>query len=74
VAIQRPLTFYGIPGVCFLIVGIFFSAWAIQIFSEQGELITNIALIGGGSIIIGIIFMISASILHSIVKLLKDRN
>jgi len=74
VAIQRPLTFYGIPGVCFLVIGMFFSIWAIQIFSEQGQLITNIALIGGGSILIGIILMISASILHSIVRLLKDRN
>jgi len=74
VAIQRPLTFYGIPGICFLIIGIFFSIWAIQIFVEQGELITNIALIGGASFTIGIILMISASILHSIVRLLKDRN
>ena len=74
VAIQRPLTFYGIPGICFLVIGMFFSLWAIQIFTEQGELITNIALVGGGSITIGIILMISASILHSIVRLLKDRN
>ena len=74
VAIQRPLTFYGIPGICFLVIGMFFSLWAIQIFTEHGELITNIALVGGGSITIGIILMISASILHSIVRLLKDRN
>lgn len=74
VAIQRPLTFYGIPGICFLLIGIFFSIWAIQIYAEQGQLITNIALIGGGLTIIGIIFLISASILHTIVRLLKDRN
>jgi len=74
IAIQRPLTFYGIPGIFFLIIGGFFSIWAIQIFAEQGTLITNITLIGGGSIIIGIIFMISASILHSIVRLFKERD
>ena len=74
VAIQRPLTFYGIPGICFLIIGIFFSIWSIQIFTEQGKLITNIAIIGGASFTTGIILMISASILHAIVILIKEKN
>ena len=74
VAIQRPLTFYGIPGICFLIIGIFFSIWSIQIFTEQGKLITNIAIIGGASFTTGIILMISASILHAIVRLVKEKN
>lgn len=74
VAIQRPLTFYGIPGVCFLIIGIFFSIWSIQIFTEQGKLITNIAIIGGASFTTGVILMISASILHAIVRLIKEKN
>ena len=74
VAIQHPLTFYGIPGIILLSLGLIFSAWAIQIFSEQGEFITNIAIVGGGGIIIGIMLLITASILYSVVSIVKEKN
>ena len=72
VAIERPLTFYGIPGVIFLVVGIIFGTWAIQIFSEQGKIITNIALVGIGGVILGTVLMITATILHSIVSVVRE--
>jgi len=74
VAIERPLTFYGIPGVIFLCIGISFGLWATQIFSEQGKIITNIALIGLGGVILGTILMITATILHSIVSVVRERT
>ena len=72
VAIERPLTFYGIPGIILLGIGLIFSAWTIQIFSTQGEFITNIAIIGGGGLIIGIMLLITASILFSVVSIVKE--
>ena len=72
VAIERPLTFYGIPGVIFLVVGLIFGTWAIQIFSEQGKIITNIALVGIGAVILGTVLMITATILHSIVSVVRE--
>lgn len=74
VAIERPLTFYGIPGAFFLAVGLIFGLWAIQIFSEQGEIITNIALVGIGGVILGTVLMITATILHSIVSVVRERK
>lgn len=74
IAIERPLTFYGIPGVFFLAVGLIFGFWAIQIFSEQGEIITNIALVGIGGVILGTVLMITATILHSIVSVVRERK
>ena len=74
VAIERPLTFYGIPGFIFLCIGIIFSIWALQIYSEQKELVTNLVIIGGGGIILGIIFMITATILHSIISVVRERK
>ena len=74
VAIQHPLTFYGIPGIILLSLGLIFSAWAIQIFSEQGEFITNIAIVGGGGIIIGTMLLITGTILHSIVSVVRERK
>lgn len=74
VAIERPLTFYGIPGVVFLTIGLVFGLWAVQIFSEQGKIITNIALVGLGGVILGTVLMITATILHSIVSVVKEKS
>ncbi len=73
VAIERPLTFYGIPGVIFLCIGCFFSIWALQIFGEERILITNIVLVGGGGVILGTVLMITATILHSIVSVVREK-
>jgi glycosyltransferase involved in cell wall biosynthesis len=71
VAIERPLIFYGIPGIIFLLVGLAFGVWTIQIYSEQGQVITNIALVGVGGVIMGTILMLTATILYSIVSIVK---
>ena len=34
ISIENPLKFYGISGAIFLIVGLFFTVWTIQIYSE----------------------------------------
>tara|TARA_B110000438_G_C15799272_1_gene644349 strand:+ start:404 stop:1294 length:891 start_codon:yes stop_codon:yes gene_type:complete len=74
VAIKHPLTFYGIPGIVLLGIGLIFTAWTIQIFSTQGEFITNIAIVGGGSLVIGIMLLITASILFSVVSTINEKN
>ena len=74
VAMERPLTFYGIPGLVFLIIGISFGLWAIQIFTNEGVLITNIALIGMGGVILGTVMMITATILYSIISIARERK
>ena len=74
VAMERPLTFYGIPGLVFLIIGVSFGLWAIQIFTIEGVLITNIALIGMGGVILGTVMMITATILYSIISIARERK
>jgi glycosyltransferase involved in cell wall biosynthesis len=71
VAMERPLVFYGIPGIIFLLIGLTFGVWTIQIYSEEGQVITNIALIGVGGVIMGTILMLTATILYSIVSVVK---
>lgn len=73
VAIERPLTFYGIPGVIFLTIGLFFGVWTLQVFSEEGQVITNIALPSVGGVIIGIILLVTATILHSMVSIIREK-
>ena len=74
VAIERPLTFYGIPGISFLAVGLFFVAWTLQLFVESHEIITNVSLIGIGATIIGVLLLMTATILHSIVSIVRERR
>ena len=74
VSIERPLTFYGIPGLILFSIGIFFTIWTLEIFSDGGRIITNIALIGIGGLILGILCIMTASILYSIVSVVRERN
>ena len=74
VAIERPLTFYGIPGVSFLIVGLFFIAWTLQLYAETNSIITNVSLIGIGTTIIGVLLLMTATILYSTVSIVRERR
>ena len=74
VAIERPLLYYGVSGLCFLIVGLIFGTWTLQIYSEQRQVITNIALVGIGGVILGTILLISGTILYSIVSVVREKR
>ena len=74
VAIERPLLYYGVSGLCFLIMGLIFGTWTLQIYSEQRQVITNIALVGIGGVILGTILLISGTILYSIVSVVREKR
>jgi len=74
ITIQRPLTFYGIPGLAFLIMGLVFVGWTLQLYAESGSIITNVTLIGIGLSIIGVLLLITATILHSILVILSEKK
>ena len=74
ISIHNPLKFYGIPGIVFLIIGLGFTAWTIQIYTTTQQIITNISLIGIGCIVLGAILMMTAIILFSLVTIVKEKN
>ena len=74
VVIERPLLYYGLTGLCFLILGLFFGAWTLQIYSTEKVVMTNMALMSIGGVILGTILLISATILYSIVNVVKEKN
>lgn len=74
VAIERPLLYYGVTGLCFIIVGLVFGGWTIQIYSEESVVITNLAIIGVGGVILGTILLITATILYSIVNVIREKR
>ena len=72
VSIEHPLKFYGIPGIIFLSVGLFFILWTLQIFTDEGRFVTNISLIGIGGIIAGTVLLMTSAILYSIVSVVRE--
>ena len=73
-SIEHPLKFYGIPGVIFLAIGLFFVLWTLQSFSETRQIITNISLIGIGSVILGTMLSMTAIMLYSLVSVVRERR
>jgi len=73
ISIEHPLKFYGIPGIVFLGIGLFFTVWTIQVFTDTRQIITNIALIGVGTILIGTVLMVTAIMLYSLVNVVRER-
>ena len=73
-SIERPLTFYGIPGIILFSIGLFFIVWTLQIFSETRQIVTNITLIGVGSIMIGVFLLMTSIILYSIVSVVREKR
>lgn len=73
-SIEHPLKFYGIPAIIFLGIGLSFILWTIQTYAISREVITNIALIGIGSTIIGIVLLIAAILLYSLVSIVSEHN
>jgi glycosyltransferase involved in cell wall biosynthesis len=73
-AIEHPLKFYGIPGFLFLLVGLFFIVWTIQEFTNTRQIITNLALIGTGSTLLGMMLLITSIILYSLVSVVRERQ
>ena len=73
-SIQHPLKFYGIPAVIFLLVGMSFMIWTFQIYAEETRVVTNIVLVGIGTLLLGAVLMISAILLYSLVSVVQDNR
>ncbi len=74
ISIEHPLKFYGIPGLIFLTIGLFFVIWTIQSFTETRQIITNISLIGIGTVILGTMLTMTSIMLYSLVNVVRERR
>ena len=73
-SIEHPLKFYGIPSVIFLTIGVIFTSLAVQYYVDVGRLNTDLTLIGAGTILVGIILLISAILLYSLVSVVREKR
>ena len=72
ISIERPLRFYGIPSFIFFAIGFTFTFLAVQYYAEIGRLNTNLTLIAGGTLLIGMILIVTAILLYSLVSVVRE--
>jgi hypothetical protein len=74
ISIEHPLKFYGIPGLIFLGIGLFFMMMTIQGFTETRQILLSTSIIGFGSIIFGTILLLTSIILYTLVTLVRENH
>ena len=72
ISIERPLVFYGIPSFIFFITGLTFTFFAAQYYAEIGRLNTNLTLIAGGTLLIGVVLVVTTILLYSLVSVVRE--
>ena len=68
------MLFYGIPGIIFLITGLGFVGWTLQLYAVSQEIVTNVSLIGIGCVVLGAVLLMTAVILFSIVTVVGEKK
>jgi glycosyltransferase involved in cell wall biosynthesis len=72
-SIRHPLLFYGVPGMIMLVVSAGFFAQALAIFAETRYVSTNIILVALGAAFIGVILLITCTVIITVTALLRER-
>lgn len=72
-SIRHPFLFYGAPGIIMLIVSVGFLAQALAIFSETRFVSTNLILVALGAAFIGIVLLLTCTVLVTVTALLRKK-
>src|SRR5215208_5069671 len=74
ISLRHPLVSYGIPGVALLIMAAVFANTALDLFSENGYISTNLIMVSVGSGVIGVVLLVTSTILYTLTALLRGRT
>ena len=72
ISIEHPLKFYGIPSLIFFTIGLTFTFLSVQYYTEIGKLNTNLTLVAAGTVLIGVILIITTILLYSLVSVVRE--
>jgi glycosyltransferase involved in cell wall biosynthesis len=71
IALKRPLTFVGIPGIALALIGIYFLITVISLFNETRYFSVPSTLLSIGSLVTGLMLLMMSVVLFSITKIRK---
>lgn len=72
-SIYHPLSFYGLPGIAFLIIAGIYVTWTLDLFSATRYVSTNMILVAVRSAVIGMILLVTSLILYTVSALLREK-
>jgi len=71
-SLRHPLLFYGIPGAVAFLGGISLGMLAIQQYSIEGRLVTNVALLSIAGVLTGLLAIFTAIILFTVIHVIRE--
>jgi glycosyltransferase involved in cell wall biosynthesis len=71
ISLRHPLAFYGLPGVILLLVATVLMYNTLELFDATRYLSTNMMLISVGTAVIGIVLLATATIVYTLIALLR---
>jgi glycosyltransferase involved in cell wall biosynthesis len=74
VSIHHPLTFYGTPGFASILFSLFFWVLVFEEYGRSQALLTNAALLGIGTMLVGLMLVTTAIILWVTTSLIKEQS
>lgn len=74
IAINHPLKYLGIPGIVLTIIGIVFSVMVMILFNETRYFSIPQTIIAVGTIVIGLLLVLTSTLLFSINRILKKNE
>jgi len=74
VSIRHPLVFYGLPGLVALLMGLYMSWQAFQIYSLYRAFPTNLGMAALGASLVGILLLAIGIILFTLITVLRERS
>jgi glycosyltransferase involved in cell wall biosynthesis len=72
-SLRHPLASYGIPGIALLIIAAIFAYTALDLFSRDGYVSTNLIMVSVGSGLLGAVLLITSTILYTLTAILRGR-
>lgn len=73
-SMRHPLLFYGVPGLLSLVVSLGFWWWTIADYVQLHKIITNVALVGIASTMVGLILMAVGVMLWVLISVVREGN
>ena len=73
-SIEHPLKFYGVPSVIFFVIGLTFTYFSVQYYTEIGRLNTNLTIVAAGTILIAVVLLITSILLYSLVSVVREKS
>ena len=73
-SLHHPLTFYGIPGLVSIIFSLFFWVITFESYARTQTILTNVALLGIGTMLFGLMLLTTSIILWVTTTLILEQS